>query len=107
MLLAQATVMPSPTPTIGPCFHEANIVKPVRPDWPAGLSPSVGRFTVQVVVTVEPDGSVKSTSLWQPGSYRAAVAETVKAAWLTTYSPKVVDCKPVRGQYLFRADFAP
>jgi hypothetical protein len=59
-LIVSQTPMPTPT---GPCSHEAEIVKPVAPDWPSGLPLNTPPFVVQVSVLVAADGSVESTSM--------------------------------------------
>lgn len=104
-LLAQVTAPPSPLPT-GPCLHEATILMPVMPEFPPSLHPA-GPFTVEATVLVGPDGSVESATISHSSGYSAVDAAVIKAARTSTYSPKVVDCKPVEGRYLFRADVKP
>lgn len=102
LLLAQATASPSPLPT-GPCSHEATIASPVMPEFPPSLRPA-GPFTVEATVLVAPDGSVESATISHSSGYSAVDAAVIKAARASTYSPKVVDCKPVEGRYLFWSD---
>jgi TonB family protein len=60
-----------------------------------------GPVTAVVKVTVAADGSVKSAIIWKSSGYSAADAEALTAVRLNTYSPTVVHCKPVDGDYLW------
>ena len=76
-------------------------------NWPRLLPVSVGHLIAQVDILVLPDGTVKNATIWKSSGYADADAEAIKSALAATYSPKVVDCKPVAGRYLYRADFVP
>jgi TonB family protein len=105
LLLAQTTPSPSPLPT-GTCSHEATIVMPIMPEFPRSLAPA-GPFTVEATVLVGPDGSVRSATISHSSGYSSVDAAVINAARASTYSPKVLECKPVEGRYLFRADVKP
>jgi TonB family protein len=107
-LLVTGAAIPIPSATASTCpTTQVEVIKAARPDYPLELGRNTPPFVVEVAVTVNPDGSIKGTKMWQSSGYPAADAATVKAARETTYSPKMVNCKPVEGAWLFRADFAP
>jgi TonB family protein len=61
-------------------------------------------LVVEVVVTVNSDGTVKSALMqrsWGAGADAAALA----AARKSKYIPKTVNCQPVTGTYIFREMF--
>jgi TonB family protein len=79
-------------------------VTPVMPDVPHGLKMHA---TVEVGVTVAPNGKVTRASIVHSSGNETIDRAVVEAAMHSTYSPKLVNCTPVQGSYLFRADFAP
>jgi bla regulator protein blaR1 len=83
---------------------DAVVRNAVAPSFPHGLKLS---GTVEVGVTIAPNGHVVRTSVVRSSGNATIDAGVVAAARSSTYSPKVVSCTPVEGQYLFRADFAP
>jgi TonB family protein len=83
---------------------DARVVTPVMPDVPHGLKMHA---TVEVGVTVAPNGKVTRASIVHSSGNEAIDRAVVEAAMHSTYSPKLVNCTPVQGSYLFRADFAP
>jgi TonB family protein len=83
---------------------DAQVVKPAMPDVPHGLDL---RATVEVAVTIAPDGKVVHASIVRTSGNETVDGAVVKAAIHSTYSPKLVNCAPVQGGYLFRADFKP
>lgn len=107
LLLSQA--LPSPVASTCPPT-EVKRVKPTKApdpewhgqnDWCTGIVCKV----VEVVVTVNPDGTVKSAVVqrsWGAGADAAALA----AARNSKYIPKTVNCQPVTGTYIFRELFA-
>ena len=106
LLLAQA--LPSPTASACPPT-EVKRVKPTNaPDpewsgqnkWCTGIACKV----VEVLVTVNPAGTVKSAVVqrsWGAGADAAALT----AARNSKYIPKTVNCQPVTGTYIFRELF--
>lgn len=103
VLLAQT---PSPVP-IGPCLHEAAILyEPTPTVYPPGLPKGTVVFAV-VTVTVGPDGSVQKAIMYKSTGTPDGDKEALRIARTTTYTPKVVDCKPTAGIYRLRVDFTP
>ncbi|MGC1986414.1 MAG: M56 family metallopeptidase [Candidatus Cybelea sp.] len=89
------------------CAHpnvEATVTDPQPPILPHGLNVS---GTTEVSVTIAPDGRVVKTSVVKSSGNTTADNAVVAAARKSKYSPKVVNCAPVQGDYVFRADFKP
>ncbi|HZV76461.1 MAG TPA: TonB family protein [Candidatus Babeliales bacterium] len=90
------------------CFHEATVTR-AAPLNLNGLDRSLldQPRTADVKVAVEPNGSVKTISIYRSSGYYAFDLAAARAARQSTYSPKLVDCKPAEGIYLFKATSAP
>lgn len=63
--------------------------------------------TVDVAVTIAPNGRVIHTSVLKSSGNATIDNYVVEAARKSTYSPKLVNCNPVAGSYVFQAEFAP
>jgi TonB family protein len=83
---------------------EALVTKPAQPQMPHGLK--AGGSAI-VAVTIAPNGSVTRASVWESSGNAQIDRSVLDAARHSKYSPKLVDCKPVAGRYLFRASFEP
>ncbi|HEY1883621.1 MAG TPA: energy transducer TonB, partial [Candidatus Cybelea sp.] len=89
------------------CTHpnvEASVTDPQPPVLPHGLKAS---GTVEVSVTIAPNGTVTRTSVVKSSGSATIDDSVVAAARKSKYSPKVANCAPVEGSYIFRADFTP
>jgi len=77
----------------------------VQPEYPE-VAREQGAFgTVKVAVTLDEHGTVLSAAIAQSAGNAALDQEAIKAAKASSYSPEIVDCKPIGGVYLFRAVF--
>jgi hypothetical protein len=65
---------------------------------------SISCFVEEVLVTVNPDGTVKSAVLQKSLGF-GADERALTDARQSNYQPKTVNCKPVEGTYLFREMF--
>jgi TonB family protein len=107
---AQAGAQGSPTAAstvAAACAHpnsDAQVVTPMEPALPHGLKL---RGMVNVVVTIAPSGHVTNASVSHSSGNAAVDGAVVDAARHSTYSPKIVDCAPVQGRYVFHVEFAP
>jgi len=89
------------------CAHpnsDALVRNAAMPQLPHGVKSS---GSVEVTVTISPRGTVTSTKVLRSSGNAAIDQAVAKAALQSTYSPKIVNCAPVEGSYVFRADFAP
>lgn len=89
------------------CAHpnsDALVQKPAMPQLPHGVKAS---GSVEVTVTVSPNGKVSAAKVLRSSGTDAVDQAVVTAARQSTYSPKIVNCTPVEGSYIFRADFTP
>ncbi len=83
---------------------DALVLTPAEPQTPHGLKAGASAI---VSVTIAPNGSVTHANVWKTSGNAQIDRSVLEAARHSKYSPKLVDCKAVTGNYLFRADFAP
>jgi protein TonB len=107
-----AVAPPAPAGTPKPaCANpnvEATVTNPVQPDYPESARDlGLGAVSVEVEVTVGPSGNLIDAKVYKSSSNMAIDQAALRAARQSTYSPKLVDCQPATGNYLFRADFQP
>ncbi len=105
-----APVSTAPPGTPKPSCPNPNVnattTNPVQPDYPESARDlGLGPVTVQIEVTLAASGNLISASVYKSANNMALDQAALRAARQTTYSPKLVDCKPVTGTYLFTADF--
>jgi TonB family protein len=91
---------------------EVQRVKPKWPDQEWTIPGPVKRCTaiecklVEVLVTVNPDGTVKDAVIKSGTDYGSGANDNALfAARNSTYKPKTVNCLPVEGTYLYRELF--
>lgn len=102
---------PAPTQAPPACktpYQDATAPNQVPPDYPeAARSLGLGPVTVLVQVTISATGSLQSAKIYQSSNNMSIDQSALSAARQSSYSPKIVNCKPVEGTYLFRAQFDP
>lgn len=100
-----APVMPSATATVCPTPNRAaTVVHLAAPLYPRGYYSSKP-VTVAVQVTIGPDGTITGGHVAQSSGVTAFDASAVQSVEESTFAPKLVNCKPVEGTYLFRVTF--
>ncbi len=82
----------------------ATVTSPAEPKMPQGLNVKTSAIAL---VTISPNGSVMKAVISKSSGNAAVDKSLLDAARQSKYSPELVNCQPVEGQYLFRADFAP
>ncbi|HET9029995.1 MAG TPA: TonB family protein [Candidatus Aquilonibacter sp.] len=58
-----------------------------------------------VSVTIGPDGNVRNVLIYKSTGIMRLDRAALLAARASRYAPKLVNCEPVTGEYLFRAEF--
>jgi TonB family protein len=76
----------------------------VEPFYPRGYYPPQP-VTVVVQVTIAPDGTIAGGRVVQSAGNAAFDGSAVRSVEESTFAPKLVDCKPVEGTYLFKVTF--
>ena len=99
LLVAQVTPAPSASPTASACSHDADVLKAEVPDT---MPDSEGDKFAIVAVQVAPDGTVVKAKIYRTSGDLLFDQASVRAARHSTFTPKVVDCKPVEGTVYFR-----
>ena len=98
----------TPKPACANPNVEATVTNPVQPDYPqSALDLGLGAVTVNVEVTVGPSGNLVTAKVYKSSGNMSIDQAALRAARQSTYSPKLVNCEPTTGDYLFRADFQP
>lgn len=116
MLLAQATFAaqtplftdpeatpPSPPPSICPSTEVAQVTPhgPIPSATPLKQTGPPYLVYATVLVTVNPDGSVKDAVLEKHSGFSGTDSLAVQRARRAVYRPKTVNCAAVEGTYLF------
>jgi TonB family protein len=83
----------------------AKVVNPAMPQIPDSAGKAQGY--VNVLVTIEPNGSVGNARLQHSSGNQQVDAAVFNAAKTSTYSPALHNCVPVAGTYVFNAKFDP
>ena len=99
-------VTPTETPSCADPNRDAvaaNVVSPEYPSSPSGM----GGVTVLVAVTIDATGGVSEASVSQSSGNAAIDQAALRAARQSSYRPRLVNCVPSPGTYLFRAEFSP
>lgn len=81
-------------------------IVPAPPQLPRSQWPS-RPVTAIVAVTVAPDGKPAAARIYRSSGDAGVDRAVLAAAEKSTYSPKLVNCAPARGTYLFKATFGP
>jgi TonB family protein len=58
-----------------------------------------------VEVSVGPSGNLANATIYKSSNNMAMDQAALRAARQSSYAPKLVDCEPVQGDYLFTATF--
>lgn len=85
---------------------EPQALNPAMPNLPKSEVPP-RKVTAIMSVTVAASGKPTSVLIYRSSGYPNVDRAAALAAEHSTYSPKLVNCVPTEGSYLFRADFAP
>ena len=109
LLLGQAISSPMPSPMANTCpTTEATVISATEPVFTMGMMNMLnGPVTVLAIVTVAVDGSPKAESIIKSSGFKPVDDAVLRAARASTYKPKMFNCEPVQGTYLFRVDYSP
>ncbi len=66
-----------------------------------------GPVTVVAMVIVAADGSPTAESVVKSSGFKAVDDAVLRAARVSKYKPKMLNCQPVDGPYIFRIDYRP
>lgn len=98
----------TPHPACKTPYQDATVVQQSQPDYPdSARELGLGTVTVSIEVTIAPSGSLETATVSQSSNNAALDNAAVAAAKQSTYAPKIVNCTPVEGQYLFKVTFDP
>jgi TonB family protein len=91
------------------CNHSAAIVMQAAPQLPGTLEALhiKQRREVLLEVLIDARGQVTFVKNLQPAKNRDLDTAAIRSAYASRYSPPMVNCKPKRGQLLFRVIYDP
>ena len=88
--------------------QEASVINAMSPDYPESVRDlGLGRVSVLVQVTIDAEGRLVDAKIFQSSNNAAIDQSALRAARQTTYAPRIANCAPVEGTYIFHADFEP
>jgi len=92
-----------------PCNHEeATVTRPVATTYPDDARDlKLGPVTVIVRVDLDASGAVTQTAIARSSGNVSIDMAAIAEARASGYAPAIRGCKPVRGSFLFRAEFNP
>jgi periplasmic protein TonB len=101
-------VVGTPKPACSNPDVEAAVLNAVQPDYPESARDlGLGEVTAEIKVTVGSSGNLEAAAIYKSSGNSAVDQAALRAARQSSYSPKIVNCEPAAGDYLFRADFQP
>jgi TonB family protein len=106
LLLLTASPAPGPAPTADPCNHPARATYISPPVYPRGHYTNK-RVEVVLRIQIAPDGTIDGGGVATSSGDAAFDGAAIQAAELSRFEPKVADCHPVAGTYLFKVTFMP
>ena len=107
-----ATLPPAPRDVLasgGTCAKpnaDPKALDAAAPDLPKSQWPA-HKVSAVVLVTIAPSGKATGARIYKSSGSASIDHAVTIAAEKSTYSPKIADCEPVTGTYLFKADIAP
>jgi protein TonB len=98
----------TPKPACKTPYQDATVVNQVTPEYPdSARDLGLGEVQAAVEVTIGPTGNLVDAKIAQSANNMAMDQAALSAAKQSTYAPKIVNCQPVQGDYLFRVTFDP
>lgn len=98
----------TPKPACKTPYQDATVVQQAQPEYPdSAREQGLGEVQVAVKVTIGPSGSLVNAAISQSAGNMALDQAALSAARQSTYAPKIVNCQPIQGDYLFRVTFDP
>jgi TonB family protein len=111
LLTGAASLRPVPSLAQATCaqpFREAQVTKPQEPVYPPSAKAlNLGILSSVVEITVDAAGKVAAARTYKSSGNAAVDESALKAAYASSYAPKLVNCQAVAGIYLFKALFEP
>jgi TonB family protein len=77
----------------------------VQPDYPAEAREAGATGVTQVKVTLNSRGAVTDAWVYKSAGNPDLDKAAILAATATKYTPEIVNCHPISGSYIYRAEF--
>jgi protein TonB len=95
----------TPAPACAQPHLDAATKNAVQPEYPEIAREQGASGIATVNVSLDAHGNVTAVSIAKSTGNAVLDQEALKAAKMSTFTPEVVDCKPIGGTYFFKADF--
>jgi TonB family protein len=107
-ILLAITLQPAtPAPAV-PCDRDATVSQQVSPDYPeSARETGLGEVTAGIRVYLTPQGTIAALRVLNPSGNGDLDQAAIRAAAASTYLPRIKNCKPTFGLYLFKVTFDP
>lgn len=100
-----AIVAPAATPSCANPNVAAHAVDAISPETPQAAQEAGAIGSVQIEVSLAASGAVTSVAVLRSAGFAPLDDAALRAARQSTYAAEVRDCRPVAGDYVFRAEF--
>lgn len=103
---SQPAVATPAAPSCADPNADATVTNVATPDYPdSARDLQLGNVSVLVKVTLDARGALVGATIAQSSGNLAVDDAALRAARQSTYAPRIVNCVPSAGSYIFRADF--
>jgi TonB family protein len=98
---------PTPAPSV-PCDRDATVSQQMSPDYPeSAREAGLRQLTVGIRVYITPQGKVAALRVFNSSGNGDLDQAAIRAAAESTYLPRIKNCTPTFGLYLFKVTFDP
>ncbi len=107
-ILLAITLQPATSAPAVPCNRDATVSREVSPDYPQdarGLG--LGQVTAVIRVYLTPQGKIAGLRVVNSSGNGEIDQAALRSAAASTYLPRIKNCKPAFGLYLFKVTFDP
>jgi TonB family protein len=106
MLTSIALLLALQTPAPATCNRDAIVTTQVSPDYPESARElGLGLATVSVRVYLSPRGTIAALRVVDSSGNLDLDQAALRAAAQSTYMPRMKNCKPAFGLYVFKVTF--
>jgi len=103
---ASPAIAATPAPSCANPNQDASVSEAVAPDYPdSARDLGYAAVSVLVQVTLDAKGTLVDAKIARSSGIAAFDQSALRAARESTYAPRIANCQPAAGTYIFRADF--
>jgi len=107
LLALSFQALPTPAPA-GACDRDATVTHQTSPDYPESARElGLRQVTAGIQVYITPQGTIAALRVLNSSGNGDLDQAALRGAAESTYSPRMRNCKPTFGLYLFKVTFDP